>query len=200
MDMRLGESIRNRPGGCPDGQMLRGKYSSGPVSGLSSGTDSKQSRAPAGTGRPDDHGDLRYEHTQVGTLLILAVMAVIVIILASMFLYGPVPVPLLVLCLMAFLLAIMSHLTVSVSADTIRIRFGPVGLVQKEWRLIEIVSATPVTNPWYYGYGLRWTPHGPLYNIAGRTAVEILLQSGKKVRIGTDEPEALAEAIRQAIR
>jgi hypothetical protein len=93
-----------------------------------------------------------------------------------------------------------ASLTVTKGNDAVRIRFGPLGLVRKNWRLSEIVSATPVTSPWYYGYGIRWTPHGPLYNVAGSGAVEILLVSGKKVRIGTDEPEQLAGAISRAIR
>jgi hypothetical protein len=75
-----------------------------------------------------------------------------------------------------------------------------VGLVQKEWPLHEIVSVTPVKNPWYYGFGLRYTPHGWLYNVSGRHAVEVLLESGSKVRIGTDEPEKLARAISHAMR
>lgn len=200
MLMRLGEIIRDRLGWCPNGQMLKGRISGGREADVRAGTGSMQNPGPLGTGRPDDPWNLRYEHTQQATIIILSVVSVIVIIIASMFLFGPVLVPLLVLGLMFFLLAIMSRLTVSLSADTLRIRFGPVGLVRKEWRLSEIVSATPVTNPWYYGYGLRWTPHGPLYNVAGRHAVEVLLRSGKKVRIGTDEPDALAGAISRAIR
>jgi hypothetical protein len=197
---RLSDILQGWLGWCPNGQMLRGRNSSGPAADVRAGWDRVQSPGPLGTDRPYDPLDLRYEHTQQATIIILSVNAVIVIILASIFLFGPVLVPLLVLGLMIFLLLIMSRLTVSVSTDTLRIRFGPVGLVRKEWRLSEIVSATAVTNPWYYGYGLRWTPHGPLYNVAGRYAVEILLMSGKKIRIGTDEPETLAGAISRAIR
>jgi hypothetical protein len=118
----------------------------------------------------------------------------------SLFFFGAEPIVLIVLCILLFVLAIMSRLTVFVSNDRLGIRFGPVWLIRKEWPLDEIVMATAVTNPWYYGYGIRWTPHGPLYNVSGRHAIEILLRSGKKVRIGTDEPEALAAAINRALR
>jgi len=197
---RLSDIICERLGWCPNRQMLRDRNDCGPAADVRAGWNSVQSPGPLGTGRPDDSLDLRYEHTQHATIIILSATAVIVVLLASIFLFGPVLVPLLVLGLMIFLLVIMSRLTVSISANTLRIRFGPVGLVRKEWRLSEIVAATAVTNPWYYGYGLRWTPHGPLYNVAGRHAVEILLMSGKKVRIGTDEPETLAGAINHAIQ
>jgi hypothetical protein len=43
------------------------------------------------------------------------------------------------------------------------------------------------------------TPHGWLYNVAGRGAVEITLKGGRRFRIGTDEPERLCYAIQQAV-
>ena len=142
--------------------------------------------------------DQRYEHTQAGWVLIGAVGSAVLLLLATLIFLGPNPVQLIVLGIMLFVLAITSQLTVSVGDDRIRIRYGPVGLIRKEWLLSDIVSAMPVTSPWYYGYGIRVTPHGMLYNVSGRHAVEVLLLSGKKVRIGTDEPGALCRAIRRA--
>jgi len=117
-----------------------------------------------------------------------------------MFLFGIVWVAIAVLGIMIVVLAICSTLTVSLDNDTLRIRFGPVGLIRKSWPLAEIASVTAVTNPWYYGWGIRWTPRGPLYNVlSGYGAVEILLCSGKTFRIGTGEPESLKLAIEQAL-
>lgn len=45
------------------------------------------------------------------------------------------------------------------------------------------------------GWGIHFTPEGMLYNITGDKAVRIHLRSGKSLRIGTDEPVRLAEAI-----
>jgi hypothetical protein len=159
----------------------------------------KKSR-PQTAGGPANPWDLLYEHTQRATVIIWSVLAVIVIILVSMYLFGPVWVTIFVLCIMVFMLAICSTLTVAVDQSTLAIRYGPVRLILRKWLLSEIMSASVVTNPWYYGYGIRWTPHVLLYNVAGPHAVEILLHSGKKVRIGTDEPEALLRAINHAIR
>jgi hypothetical protein len=38
-----------------------------------------------------------------------------------------------------------------------------------------------------------------LYNVSGTGAVEIKLRSGQRFRVGSDEPEALAQALRMAI-
>jgi hypothetical protein len=37
-----------------------------------------------------------------------------------------------------------------------------------------------------------------LYNVSGTDAVEIELRSGRRFRIGTDEPKVLAQAIQTA--
>jgi hypothetical protein len=55
-----------------------------------------------------------------------------------------------------------------------------------------------VRNRWYYGWGIRITPRGWLYNVSGLDAVELALKNGKCVRIGSDEPHALARAIDHA--
>jgi hypothetical protein len=57
-----------------------------------------------------------------------------------------------------------------------------------------------VRNPWYYGWGVRLTPHGILYNVSGLNAVELLLDDGRRVRVGTDEPDALVRALAGATR
>jgi hypothetical protein len=50
----------------------------------------------------------------------------------------------------------------------------------------------------WYGWSIRLTPHGWLYSVSGLAAVELTLQDGKRLRIGTDEPERLCQAIGQA--
>ena len=49
---------------------------------------------------------------------------------------------------------------------------------------------------WWWGWGVRYYGQGWLYNVSGLDAVEIRLKSGKHIRIGTDEPEALVAEIR----
>ncbi|MBS1223341.1 MAG: hypothetical protein H6R24_19, partial [Proteobacteria bacterium] len=56
----------------------------------------------------------------------------------------------------------------------------------------------PVRNSWLYGWGIHRTPHGWLYNVSGWEAVEITLASGKRLRLGTDEPGQLTQVLRAA--
>ncbi len=56
-----------------------------------------------------------------------------------------------------------------------------------------------VRNPWYYGWGIRLTPLGWLYNVSGLSAVDVVLEDGRHVQIGTDQPEALERALHQVV-
>lgn len=192
------DSFKKYVGWCPNGHVLKAKGGDGARLDLGPANPVIRNPGPSGTDRPGKPRELRYEHTQRGLVIIGAVSAAIVLILAMTVLFGLVWITAIVLCIMIFALAIASTLTASVSDDVLRIRFGPLPLIRKSWPVAEIASVTTVTNPWYYGWGIRWTPSGPLYNVSGSSAVEVTLHSGRKVRIGTDEPEALCRAIEQA--
>lgn len=94
-------------------------------------------------------------------------------------------------------LVLFSSLTVTVSHEHVDVRFGP-GLVRKRFRSTEVLQAKPVRNHWYYGWGIRLTPHGWLFNVSGLDAVELLMRDGKTYRIGTNQPKELAAAISRA--
>ena len=93
------------------------------------------------------------------------------------------------------LLALFYGLTVEVNRDTIQLYFG-FGLIHRSILREYIASVTQVRNRWWYGFGIRLTPHGWMWNISGLDAVELIYHNGKKFRIGTDEPEALLEALK----
>ena len=140
----------------------------------------------------------RYKHTQVGYLIIAVMAAVMVLIGVVLANAGINWVAIGVLVFIAGALVLFSSLTVIIGEDEIEARFGP-GSISKRFKLNDIESCQVVRNPWYYGWGIRLTPHGVLYNVSGFHAVEIKLRMGKKFRIGTDVPQELEEAIRQAI-
>jgi len=93
-------------------------------------------------------------------------------------------------------MVLLGSLTVEIREGFLRWRFGP-GLIRKQVRLAEIERTQAVRNRWYYGWGIRLTPHGWLYNVSGLEAVEVQLHTGKKFRLGTDEPEELVRALRR---
>ena len=111
----------------------------------------------------------------------------------------PASIPLLASSAIILIWAILlDSLTVRISNNFIEIRFG-IGIIRKQFAIAKIQSATIVRNKWYYGWGIRLTPHGWLYNVAGLDAVEIRLNNGKQYRIGTDEPKELHKAINSAL-
>ena len=160
----------------------------------------------------------KYEHTQKGSKLIyyLAIFMMFELIMIEAIIYvvgtrtaEPLSKNLLILIMLAILLVhslifglaylMMSSLTVSIDQEFLRLRFGG-GMWKKTIPLNHITECQPVKNTWANGWGIRCLEKGCwLYNIAGLDAVEILLQNGKRIRIGTDEPKQLAEAIHQTI-
>jgi len=89
-------------------------------------------------------------------------------------------------------------LTIEIAGGELSWAFGP-GLIHKRVLLADIVFATPAKNG--PSWGIHWSPRsGWLYNVSGYDAILVTLRSGKKFMLGTDEPSALAEAIRSQIK
>ena len=89
---------------------------------------------------------------------------------------------------------VFSRLTVTVENGEVVAAFG-VGWPKHTEILSEILAVHTVRNKWIYGWGIRRLPDGWMYNVWGLDAVELDLVSGKKFRIGTDDPEGLLAAI-----
>lgn len=117
---------------------------------------------------------------------------------ASLAIFAAVPdarraLPWVALCSDAILM-LFSTLTVTVTDQWLRCQFGP-GLIRHRIQLSEVQRVEPVRNAWWYGWGIRLTPHGWLWNVSGLDAVELTYLNGKKFRVGTDQPARLVEAI-----
>ena len=93
--------------------------------------------------------------------------------------------------------ALFSSLTVIVDEDELRFYFGP-GVWTRRVALDDIARVEVVRNSPLYGWGIRYTPHGWLYNVSGLRAVELTVEGEGPLRIGTDEPEALKRALEEA--
>ena len=139
-----------------------------------------------------------YKHTQVGYIHVIAWGAVILFICGLNIVTGFQPFTLIVPIVMSILLALFSTLTVRVDGGTITVQFG-VGVIRKRFRLSDVESCAKVRNPWYYGLGIRYTPRGWLYNIYGLSAIELVMKNGKTCRVGTDDPDGLAQALCHAM-
>ena len=140
----------------------------------------------------------RYEHTQVGYFIIVAIVAAMVAIGIILATTGVNLIAIAALGVLAIALVLFPSLTVVIREEELLVQFGP-GVIRKRFKLNEIESCQAVKNPWYYGWGIRLTPHGMLLRVSGFHAVQIKLITGKRYLIGTDAPQELEEAIRQTI-
>ena len=140
---------------------------------------------------------MTYRHTQVGTVIIVAVLgAAFITLVILLTAAGTIPLPaLVVFVLTAVALSLFSWLTVEIDKDVITCRFG-VGLIRKTIPLSDVDNAREVLNSWWVGWGIRWVPGRYwVWNVSGFQAVELTMKDGRRFRIGTDEPAALVHAI-----
>lgn len=154
-----------------------------------------------------------YQHTQPGTLIWIVCLLALIILLVGVFMsmshlkqvgaIHPSDQTILlrllgVMFVMGMTLALFFRLTVTVDEHYLRAVFG-IGIIGKRIPLSDIVAIRPVTNPWWYGWGIHMIPGGWMWNITGNQAVELKLKNGRLYRIGTDEPEALLQVIQGRI-
>jgi len=137
-----------------------------------------------------------YRHTQVGWQVYGVMIPVSLLVIYVLVTRDP-EVFAMLLTILAVVFALFGWLTVDINPQRLRIAFG-VGLIRRSISLGTIRAFAPVRNPWYYGWGIRLTPHGILYNVSGLSAVEVMLDDRRRVRVGTDEPDALVAALQRA--
>jgi hypothetical protein len=139
----------------------------------------------------------RYEHTQIGHVIIWSLLAIILIasggLIGSSLHREP---PLIVSTILMVCLVLFYKLRITIEDETLSASFGP-GIIRKRMRLAEIVGCEPIRIRWWYGWGIHMTPFGWLYNVSGFNAVAITLRDGRKIAFGTDDPDGLVDAIRR---
>ena len=136
-----------------------------------------------------------YHHAQSGTVTGLAAAAGLAAVVYTLTRVRPHPILWALLAIAVLGVFALSSMTIEVDQDRLTFWFGP-GWIRRSFRLAEIQSWAAVTNPWWYGWGIHLTPQGWLYNVGGTRAVQLELLDGRRLRIGTDEPEQVCEAIR----
>jgi hypothetical protein len=135
-----------------------------------------------------------YHHTQRGIFVMLTCLAFAALAAAMLWRTGQ-PSILLTLIVLIGVAILFSSLTVDVDGSELRWHFGP-GLWTYRLPLGDIQLVAIVRNHWWSGFGIRMRPGFRLYNVSGLDAVELQLKSGDIRRIGTDDPQGLAAALR----
>jgi len=96
------------------------------------------------------------------------------------------------------LLMLFYKLTITITDEFISFSFG-IGLIQRKYRL-EDVQSCKSKKYFPFGWGIRWRPGVIIYNVSGNKAIELSLKNKKrKVWIGTDDPEELADYINKKL-
>nr|WP_314858923.1 hypothetical protein [uncultured Undibacterium sp.] len=92
-------------------------------------------------------------------------------------------------------LGILGHLTIKVNEHDLQWQFGIFGWPKWQLKFSDIAHVEVCQTMWFEGKGIRFTREGMLYNAAGNGAVRITKADGKKIRIGSVEPEILCAQI-----
>jgi len=102
--------------------------------------------------------------------------------------------------ILAAVTSLFYNLTIEVTEQNINLKFG-IGLIRRSIPLKKIDSAECVRNKWWYGWGIRLTPHGWLWNVGGLDAVEIKYKNkDRKFRMGTNQSQQLKMEIDKRIK
>lgn len=136
-----------------------------------------------------------YHHTQSGTVTRIVAVAGLAAAVYTLTRVSPHPVVWLAVAAAVLGVFTLGSMTIEVDQERLTFWFGP-GWIRRSFRLADIQTWTAVKNPWWYGWGIHLTPDGWLYNVGGTGAVQLGLQDGRRLRVGTDEPERLCEAIK----
>ena len=137
---------------------------------------------------------MNYERRQYGKAFLVMAFVILVLVTGVLAAMGDMLPAISVSVMLVILMACFSWLAVSVQREGIKLSFG-IGLVRRTIPYERIVSTTIVRNKWWYGWGIRLSPHGWMWNLSGLDAVELLYEDGKAFRIGTDDPKGLKRAI-----
>lgn len=143
-----------------------------------------------------------YSHVQVGYAVLAGILVVLALVALTNYAATGAAAPppgaavfILVICALVAVLA--GWMRISVDRGQLRWHFGP-GLLRHAIPVDRIAGLEVVRNRWYYGFGVRRLREGWLYNVSGLRAVRIVLHDGTTLRLGTDEPDRLMDAIRAA--
>lgn len=144
------------------------------------------------------------KYTQNGILSMMLLLPLMVIFIVLLLITGvdePVTVVIFSFVILTFIVCFLIFFKMTIIIDDTHLTFlMGIGLVRKSYPLSEIASCKPVTNSVLSGVGIHMTSSGWLYNVSGRYAIEVTFKSsGRKIRIGTDKPFEIAEAVTKQI-
>jgi len=141
-----------------------------------------------------------YAHKQPGwAILVILITSIIFFSLVIGFAWeeGTTAPLLFLLFFILGIAVIFSSLTVMVDSQNVTFHFA-FRFFKHVIPVSRITKVRVVRNKIWYGLGIHFIPGGVVYNVSGLDAVELKLDDGKLVRVGSDEPGKLSIAVDQA--
>lgn len=143
---------------------------------------------------------MQYDHTQKAPLYLILVAVGVAMLIAGWL--APEQVVQIILLssggLMFLLAQCFGHLTVSDENDRLLICFGPLPLLRRRILYSDIDSVQRSRTTILDGWGIHLSPGGGwTWNLWGFDCVDVCFKKGRKVRIGTDDPEGLESFLKQ---
>jgi len=143
------------------------------------------------------------ETKQFGGVILYAMLGSILLLLVLILTMHEAELPVMVLGIvipvLAFAVLLFYDLSVKVTREEVAIRFG-IGLIRMSFAISDIETCTPVTNKYWYGWGIHFIGRTIIYNVSGMKAIELTFKGRRrKVRIGTDQPEELSRYINEMV-
>ena len=140
-----------------------------------------------------------YSHKQWGVATVTAMIIIATLILAIDAQWHILPTPALgvLFGVLTMVGIVFSSMTIEVNESDISWYFGP-GIFKKQLALEEVGACQKVKNPLWMGFGIHSFGTGYIYNVSGLLGIEIELKGGAFIRLGTDEPNYLLQAIADA--
>ncbi len=142
-----------------------------------------------------------YRHKQRGSVMLIAVPLVMLVVTAISYEFATSQWVIWLTALLCSALIIpmyiFSSMTIEVNESDIIWFFGS-GFHRKSLPLEEVASCKAVKNPIWMGFGIHAFGTGWIYNVSGLLGIEIELKGGAKIRLGSDEPNYLVQAIEDA--
>ncbi len=143
---------------------------------------------------------LRYHHAHFGwpnALAALTVVGVVIVAGGPEALRSLPPIVPVVAAIVLTALTVFSRMDTVVTHEYIRVSFLP-GWPRRTIALSRIRSARRVRTSWLWGWGIRLTHRGWLWNASGVQGVEIALEGGGRLRVGSDDVDGLLAALEAA--
>jgi len=130
-------------------------------------------------------------------MTVFAIIGAMILVVLLVALFGgniPALFMLAIIALTVAIVAVFTRLTVTIDRTEVTAAFG-FGWPKRSIDLADVQAVRQVRNEWYQGWGIRLLKDGWMYNVWGLDAVELDLRSGRKFRIGTDDPAGLLAAV-----